>query len=37
VQKIKSIIEKMEKEEHFSDKAKYNIETIQKIAAEILA
>jgi predicted DNA-binding protein YlxM (UPF0122 family) len=37
VQKIKSIIEEMEKEEHFSDKAKYNIETIQKIAAEILA
>ena len=37
VQKIKSIIEEIEKEEHLSDKAKYNIETIQKIAAEILA
>ena len=36
VQQIKSIIEEIEKEETLSYSTKNNIETIQKIAAEII-
>lgn len=36
MQQIKNIIEDMEKEENLSSKIKSNIETIQKIAAEMI-